>query len=223
MAAMKRLRRRLFNRLAALSLVLCVVTTALWARSFFVVEAVFRSRWDTATRRVSSVWVRWSDGKFWPTTNVCPLPHKDSFPHRTSAGSARQRRCRRRILPGGVSNTATAVISKARMAHWAGRKPGSQHFESGRSRYYRRFYPHAGSLRRCDQDSSPEPVSARSAATTSAPRRTAARNAVRSHRKRKSFQAKRIAAIAENRKIVFTMAFQRAGIAFPAVREQHPP
>ncbi|MGD0462155.1 MAG: hypothetical protein ABSB74_06680 [Tepidisphaeraceae bacterium] len=37
---MKRFRRWLFNGLAALSLVLCMVTAALWARSYFIYEHV---------------------------------------------------------------------------------------------------------------------------------------------------------------------------------------
>jgi len=61
---MKRIRRWLFNGLTALSLVLCVATAALWARSYFVVESVFRSRWDAATHESSETDLSWSDGRF---------------------------------------------------------------------------------------------------------------------------------------------------------------
>ncbi|MGD0462757.1 MAG: hypothetical protein ABSB74_09740 [Tepidisphaeraceae bacterium] len=61
---MKRFGRWLFNGLAALSLVLCVAMTALWARSYFVVESVFRSRWDATTQRFSKVDIGWVDGEF---------------------------------------------------------------------------------------------------------------------------------------------------------------
>jgi hypothetical protein len=77
---MKRFRRKLFSVFAALSLVLCVVTTALWARSFFVVEAVFRSRWDATTQRLSKSWVRWSDGKLMASYECTAPPAQGFFP-----------------------------------------------------------------------------------------------------------------------------------------------
>ena len=40
------LRRRLFNLVAAVSLVLCVATVALWVRSYWRSDLVKRSRWD---------------------------------------------------------------------------------------------------------------------------------------------------------------------------------
>jgi len=61
---MKRLCRCLFNGIMILSLALCVTTTVLGLRSYFVVEAVFRSRWDPATRRLSKVDIGWFEGEF---------------------------------------------------------------------------------------------------------------------------------------------------------------
>jgi hypothetical protein len=61
---MKRLRRWLFDGIAALSLVISVAMTALWLRSFFAVESVSRIQWDATTRRISEVSMVWSDGRF---------------------------------------------------------------------------------------------------------------------------------------------------------------
>ena len=40
------LRRRLFNLVAAVSLVLCVATVALWVRSYWRSDLIKGSRWD---------------------------------------------------------------------------------------------------------------------------------------------------------------------------------
>jgi hypothetical protein len=96
---LKPFRRRLFNGLAALSLVLFVAMTALWARSYFAVEAVFRTHWDAPAQRLSNVDIGWSDGEVTayygrlapPAQGFFPPPNigwQHSTTHSISAGDA---------------------------------------------------------------------------------------------------------------------------------------
>ena len=47
------LRRRLFNLVAAVSLVLCVATVALWVRSYWRSDLIKGSRWDYNASSIS--------------------------------------------------------------------------------------------------------------------------------------------------------------------------
>jgi hypothetical protein len=63
---MKRLGRYIFNALAALSLVLCAGTAALWVRGHFVADRAYYSRWRVSGTRAreGAYWVQSGGGVF---------------------------------------------------------------------------------------------------------------------------------------------------------------
>jgi hypothetical protein len=63
--AMRRLWRWAFNGLAAVSLLLCVATSALWVRSFFCNDRFAREmfRWDAYGQTISQVGLGFGDGR----------------------------------------------------------------------------------------------------------------------------------------------------------------
>src|SRR5688572_30580424 len=60
---MRRLARHLFTLCSAVSLLLCVATCAVWARSWWAVDTFGQIRWDAASGRHSQSGVEWERGR----------------------------------------------------------------------------------------------------------------------------------------------------------------
>ena len=63
MAWMRRFARRLFTLCSTVSLLLCVATGAVWARSWWAVDTFAQIRWDGGTGRHSQSGVAWERGR----------------------------------------------------------------------------------------------------------------------------------------------------------------